>query len=204
MTCRIAFSFLACLLVATHWAEAGKWTEVSLENPSFETGESFPIGWRLLKGNEPRPSHPSVIAWDKEFVRTGARSVYMRKEDAGPLRFRSTDPISVTPGTIYHLQVWLRTTAFGKYATAAIAAQSTAFGPDGKQWSVSKEYNGGSEQNLEWQSLLLEFTPPDWVKGFLISISNSTSARDGTAIEFWFDDVSLQQRAGTGAPSGAQ
>ncbi len=191
---RIALFLTTSCLVALQGAEVDEWTEVPLNNSSFETGDAFPAGWELMKGNVPRPSHPSVIAWDKEFARTGMRSVYIRKEDAGPIRVRSTASLPVTLGNTYLLKIWIRTSAFGKYATATLTASSSTFGPNGKQWSVSKEYEGGSALNLEWQCLSLEFTPPECVQGFLISFANTTGVRDGTAIEFWFDDLSLQKK----------
>ncbi len=197
MNCRTASLLLIWVLIPFSIAAADDWSEIDLVNPSFEKGEAFPDGWVLLKGNTIRRSHPSVIAWDKEFARTGERSIYIGKEDIGPIRCRSTQSIPVTPATIYRLQFWVRTTGIGNHATASLTASSSVSGPDGKPWSVTKGFAAGDTPNLEWQNLMLEFTPPDWVKNLTISFSNSTGGRDGRSIEFWFDDISLQQKPET-------
>jgi len=201
MNCRIAPYLATCLLVSLPMVRADEWTEIALTNPSFESGEGVPDGWTIYKGNTVRRSHPSVIAWDKEFARTGERSVFIRKEDSGPIRWRSQGSIPVTLGHTYRLECWVRSSGSGKYATATLTASSAVSGPDGKPWLVTKEFAAGDTPNPDWHRVSLEFTPPDWVKHFTISFANSMAARDGTAIEFWFDDLSLHEKSHAQAPT---
>ncbi len=163
----------------------------TVTNPSFETGAGRPDGWEPRQGNTVRPSHGSVLAWDKEFARSGERSLYLRKESIGPLSWRSTVAVAIEPGEHYRLRVWYR---IPQGFNSSVRAGVTGVPQPGQQhpWSTSMGIEPSHDPHHEWQELVMDFEAPETVDRVFISLSNGGSGRrDAEVNEVWFDDVSL-------------
>lgn len=161
-------------------------------NGSFEDGTGQPYGWEPTQGNTVRPSLGSILAWDKEFSRSGGRSLYLRKESIGPLLWRSTHAVSVEPGGHYRLRVWFRIPP--GFNSSLRAGVSGARQPgEGHPWSTSMAIEPSHDREREWQELVMDFQAPDSVDQIFISLVNGGSGRQAHEVnEVWFDDVSME------------
>lgn len=187
---------LSGLVVATLLAAGGVFAAAeTLEvfNPSFELGEGWPDGWEPVQGNTVRPSLGSVLAWDKEFSRSGKRSLYLRKESVGPLFWRVTTAVAVEPGGHYRVRVWYRIPA--GYNSSLRAGVTGARQPgEGHPWSTSMGRDASFDPDNEWQEFIMDFQIPETVDQVFISLSNGGSGRtEGEVNEVWFDDVSIER-----------
>lgn len=167
------------------------WEEIPLPNPSFEEGKILPEQWQAIKGNTVRPSTATVLAWDKEFVRTGKRSLYIRKVSSGPVRWRCQTTTPVTPGEDYQVRFWYRASPAVK-GSVAIGVSSGSKGENGKPWEAGRELPVTVFD--EWQLFTMDFTAPPGVTSISFSLSNMSDGRSGNAMDLWFDDISLVRK----------
>ncbi len=168
-----------------------KWEEIPVPNPSFEEGKILPAQWQALKGNTVRPSTATVLAWDKEFARTGKRSLYIRKLAAGPVRWKCQTPIPVIPGEEYQVRFWYRASPANK-GSVALTLGSDSKGADGKPWQAGRELPVTTFE--EWQLFAMDFTPPPGVTSVTFFLSNMTDGRTGNPMDLWFDDISFVRK----------
>lgn len=175
------------------------WQPVELPNPSFENGEQLPDGWRALKGNTKRPALESIMAWDLEHARTGQRSLYIRRESSGPIRWSLAEAHPVTPGKRYQVRMWFRTNP-GDRGVAGIGVTSRRYlegtkklWETGQTFDVSEMPTTADSAKDGWREAVFEFNPPDSVNEIWIRLSdhNRFPPRGEGPIEIWFDDVSL-------------
>lgn len=164
---------------------------VAVYNQSFEEGRGMPAGWSINQGNQTRPSIGTIFSWDKEFSRTGQRSIYLRKEAIGPTFWRSQSPATVKPGERYTLRVWYRIPK--GYNSSLRAGVSSVRQPGEKEpWSNSVEIKPTFKADQEWQEFRLDFETPPTVDKIFVSLANSGSGRkQGEINDVWFDDVEI-------------
>ncbi len=153
--------------------------------PSFEIDgnrDDLPDGWRPSAFDS-----PAVLEWSATVGRTGSRSLMIRDSfrDGDQRDWKqctgrwSSAPRSITPGTEYTLEVWIKTDGMTGKANAHLAWQR------GTSWlsEITTESVTGTS---DWQRVTVRGVAPDNADSLVISMNHSRSK--GTA---WFDDIKV-------------
>ena len=114
---------------------------VTLQNPSFELGSGTPSDWSVITGSDVANGAFTQETRTEGYVFRGAKSLKLTYTGTGTYGVVS-DPVAVTPGTLYRLEMHSRTDAGSFMATldfhdasgGVIAGASKQYSATGSGW----------------------------------------------------------------------